>query len=157
MKKSLYKYFTDEEKSDVIASYESGVSSRKLGKKYSCANNTILALLRRNGIEINRHRSMSCSNKGRSSARKGARLSEETKKKLSLARKGKSTTTGMKHSEESKAKMSARKKEFLQNNPGYMQYVANFRRMQTEDERRFKGLIRTRQKNLIRRLLGLIS
>ncbi len=47
----MQKRLTDQEKIDVVAQYKNGMSSCELSKIYGIADTSILALLKRRGVE----------------------------------------------------------------------------------------------------------
>lgn len=85
--------FTEKDVNSIIFYYVNTPSStRDIAKQFSCANNTINKVLKENCIELNSALKISQKMIGKK-FRLGAKHSEESKSKMSAARKGKKPTT----------------------------------------------------------------
>lgn len=98
--------FSETEIMNMVCRYESGNSMKDIADHFDCAKNTVRQRLIAADIEFNKGRSLSKKLTGRVSARKGVKLSDETKKKIGLGSKGNKYCLGRVLSTESKEKMS---------------------------------------------------
>lgn len=156
----------------MISLYSSGKSTRDISKVFIVSSGTIATVLKSCGVEMNGARSMSVKMKGRQSPRKGAILSDATRKKISINNLGKRTSLGQKRTEESKRKMSESRKRYFTNNPAARDNTRDafrfwkergvtnsdgqiIKNSLTAEERIKRNRIRGRCKNILRRLINL--
>lgn len=99
---------------NIIDEYNSGIGMKKLGKMHGISEGTVKRFLLRNGVRI-RNRSEASIISAKRTPRK---LSDETKKKISLARK-----------------------KFLKENPDKVPYLLNHSSKETYPEQRFKEIL----------------
>jgi hypothetical protein len=100
--------FTDEQIKEILAFHKGGLSNEDIAGKYGVAKNTIRRVLLDEGVQFSKEataRKISAKRIGKPSTRKGAKHTDETRRKLSESHKGKQTTLGFKFSDESKQKM----------------------------------------------------
>ncbi|MFA5657652.1 MAG: NUMOD3 domain-containing DNA-binding protein [Oscillospiraceae bacterium] len=129
MKAAIEKYWWENVKHEILASGLTPVQAEEKEKEFIYlykSNNRDFGYNLTNGGEKNKKHSlesrmkMSVSLKGRPSPRKGVRLSEETKKKVSEAHKGLRYNIGIKFTEERKAALRKPHPSISgKNNPAY--------------------------------------
>lgn len=100
--------FTLEQIAKMVEKYQkAAVSTSDIAQEYGVAKNTINGVLKSAGVVFNKGAKLSAKAKGRISARKGYKFTEEERKRLSVRSTGNKNCVGRILSEESRIKMSA--------------------------------------------------
>lgn len=150
------KDLTKDEIANIIRLYEEGHSGKDIAKEYKFGKNTILALLKRENIPINKFRSQSKKAKGRPSSRRGAKLSAETIAKMVKNRPPGTGCWGRVISEETKKRISEGIRKFWKEHPERkVGRPIGMETLEEQEVKKIKERLRGRTKNLLRRLTRL--
>lgn len=144
------KKFNDLEISKIISLYkDTNLSARDIAKEYYCSHNTIIKVLKLNNVYIDSSSKMSAKSKG-NSYKKGKKLSNDSKQRISLALKGrKPSTLGKIYSEEERMNISnGVKKAFEKSMPDRILNAREIGVLKIKKSR-------NKCKNLLRRVLNI--
>jgi hypothetical protein len=132
-------------------------SVNDLKKELSVSAQVIANVLRQNNITINKRAFVSKKNKGKTSPNKGRKLSNETRAKIGMSKVGNKNCVGRKLSDKSRVLMSEKRKEYIATTPEWNAPMieGKAKKRMPIDESKRRELIRSRCKNLIRRLAKL--
>lgn len=156
LKNKLYNRFSEDERNYIVSAYSSGLmTSRDLSKKYNCSNNTVMNVLRNYNVEINKSRSLSKKLKGKTSSRKGAKLSPEMINLLRNINIGNKYSVGRVMSEKTKERISQALKKHYKEFPPKKGIARKEKTLEYKETKQAKERLRSRVKNLLARLTRL--
>lgn len=140
--------------------YEAGMSTTDISLATGIAKTTLRDRLLRAGTVFDKKARIAAKALGRPSPRKGATLSESTKKKLSDARKGRAVTTGYKFTAEQRERLSRSAKAAWQTPERKAQLLAASRLAAEktrlpEQEREARARVRRACKTMLSRVLSM--
>jgi NUMOD3 motif len=153
--------WTPESVATIVRAYRAAEkSTHDLAREWGVAVNTIRGLLLAQGVQLtNGPRVMSRKRAGRPSVRKGAKHSEEAKRKMSLASRGHKRGIGRAISDGTRAKMSASRRKVFKDRPELFQAwragarKAAARTRLSDAQRRATARARSALKAMLRRVL----
>ena len=141
-------------KESILKLYSTGnYSSRDIMKITGVEYRIVQRIAKENNVIVDKNSLMSLKQKGKVSPRKGVKLSEETKNKISLNSKRHKSTLGFKFSDESKLKMSIARKKAIERNPELLNNLKRGATKLSNEERELKIKYRSVYKQLLSRIV----